>query len=101
MYKIAVIGEPWVVWGFAGLGLSVYPVDKDEEVKELLESINKDYAIIFVTETYEDIVQDKLKLDFKGDFPLLCLIPNNKERKRLGHEAIRELIRRAVGFEIG
>ena len=100
MYKMAVIGESWAVWGFAGLGLSVFPVDKKEEVEELLKSVGEDYAIVFVTEAFWEVVKDRFQSEYRDKFPIICLIPNNKERKNLGREAIREVVKQAVGFEI-
>jgi len=100
MHKMAVIGESWTVLGFAGLGLSIYPVDKKEEAEEILKSVGKNYGIVFVTETFWEMVKDRLQSENRDRFPIICLIPNNKVRRNLGREAIREVIRQAVGFEI-
>lgn len=100
MSKLAIIGESWTVLGFAGLGLSIYPVEKKEEVQETLKSLGKDYAIIFVTETFYEVVADRFQLEHQDRFPIICLIPNHKARKNLGRKIIREVVRKAVGFEI-
>ena len=100
MYKMAVIGEPWAVWGFAALGVSIYPVHTEKEAQDILKVMKGDYGIVFVTETFLKVVEDKFQFEGEERFPKICLIPNHKERRNLGHTVIREVVRRAVGFEI-
>ncbi len=100
MYKMAVIGEPWAVWGFAALGLLIYPVHTEKEVQDILKVTKEEYGIIFVTETFLKIVEEKFQFKGEGRFPKICLIPNHKERRQLGQTVIREVVRKAVGFEI-
>lgn len=100
MYKMAVVGEPWAVWGFAALGLSIYPVRTEKEAQDILETMKENYAIIFVTETFLKVVEDKFQFKGEGRFPKICLIPNHRERRKSGHALIQEVVRRAVGFEI-
>ncbi len=100
MNKMAVIAEPWTAWGFAGLGLSVYPAENEKEAQDIFKSMEEDYAIIFVSETFYQVVKKRFESRLKDKSPLICLIPNNKERKNLGHQIIREVVRQAVGFEI-
>ena len=100
MFKIAVVGEKWSILGFAGLGLSIYPVEKGEDVLSIIDSIDKDYAVIFVTETFFAAVKNRFESAYQESSPLICLIPNHQERQGAGRGIIRELVRKAVGFEI-
>ena len=51
MYKIAVMGDYDSIYGFAALGLDIYPAANRKEAEEKLESLaGKGYGIIYITE---------------------------------------------------
>ena len=51
MYKIAVLGDRDSIYGFAALGLEVFPVPSGEEGARTLRRLSEqDYAVVYVTE---------------------------------------------------
>ena len=50
MYKIAVMGDYDSIYGFASLGLDVYPVTEREEAAKLLRRLSdSEYGVIYIT----------------------------------------------------
>ena len=51
MYKIAVVGDYDSIYGFATLGLDIFPVTSRKEAEERLEHLAASkYGIIYITE---------------------------------------------------
>ena len=51
MYKIAAMGDRDSIYGFASLGLSVFPEDDPQSASHKLKKLAEDgYAVIFITE---------------------------------------------------
>jgi len=51
MYKVAVMGDKDSIYGFAAIGMSVFPVDDVEDAKILLKKLaDGDFGIIYMTE---------------------------------------------------
>ena len=51
MYKIAVVGDYDSIYGFATLGLDIFPVTSRKEAEEKLEHLAASkYGIIYITE---------------------------------------------------
>ncbi|MCH5352551.1 MAG: V-type ATP synthase subunit F, partial [Acutalibacter sp.] len=51
MYRIAVLGDRDSIYGFAALGLDIFPVsDSEAGAKTLRNLAEQDYAVIYVTE---------------------------------------------------
>ena len=51
MYRIAVVGDRDSIYGFASVGLEIFPVDEGREALRTLKNLaDNDYAIIYVTE---------------------------------------------------
>ena len=59
MYKIGVIGDRDSVLGFKAAGLSVFPVENEEDARTSLSAMVKDeFAIIYITEHYAQLLSD-------------------------------------------
>lgn len=51
MYKIAAMGDRDSIYGFASLGLSVFPEDDPQSASHKLKKLAEEgYAVIFITE---------------------------------------------------
>ncbi|HDZ35788.1 MAG TPA: V-type ATP synthase subunit F [Thermococcus sp.] len=99
--KIAVLGDKDTALGFRLAGAhEVYsfedtPLDMERlrnKLKELVE--RDDIGIILITERF---VQ-KIELP-DVTFPIILQVPD-KSGSRLGEEAIKEIVRRAIGVEL-
>ena len=51
MYKIAVVGDYDSIYGFAALGLEIFPVaDRKETEERLIALAESGYGIVYITE---------------------------------------------------
>ena len=101
MYKIAVIGEKDSIIGFSALGFDIFPIDQENAHAEFKRvSTDKDYAIIYLTETfYEELSADIAK--FKDSVtPAVILIPGAGGSLGFGTTALDAAVERAIGANI-
>ena len=51
MYKIAAMGDKDSIYGFASIGLEIFPADEPREAARLLRRLSEEkYAAVFLTE---------------------------------------------------
>ena len=101
MYKIAVLGPYDSIYGFATLGLDIFPVREAKEGAEILKRIaEEEYAIVYITEglaaglTHE-IEQCKEKL-----LPAIILIPGISGNTGEGVQNVKKSVEQAIGSDI-
>ncbi|MCK4244006.1 MAG: hypothetical protein KAX20_00075 [Candidatus Omnitrophica bacterium] len=91
--KIAFIGDRSTILPFSGLGASVFPLEKDDDLKKLKGFNPTQFAIIFVTEETR-----KAKKDFFDKLgEKIVIIPSLKGKRTAQLERIEAAIRRATG----
>lgn len=100
-YQIAVIGDWESVMGFRALGLDTYPVTSVEEAREKIKELAKtDCAVIYLTESLAQEMDDVLAR-YKDELrPAIILIPGREGSMGIGKENIQRAIERAVGADI-
>ncbi|WP_297501004.1 V-type ATP synthase subunit F [Thermococcus sp.] len=99
--KIAVLGDRDTALGFKLAGVhEVYAFDETsldvERLKNKLEELieNGDVGIIFITER----LAQRIELP-DVTIPIILQVPD-KSGSRFGEEALREIVRRAIGVEL-
>ena len=101
MYKIAVLGDYDSIYGFAALGLDVFPQeDPEEAAKKLHELAGGGYAVTYMTEKLAaelDTVTDRYT---ERAFPAIILIPGVSGNTGRGVESVRKSVEQAVGADI-
>lgn len=100
--KMAVLGDPSVISGFAGIGLDVLPLVAEVKAEKLLQEAceSEQYAAIYLT---EDLVpQCKAVIDHYKDQPLPVIVPIPKASgsDSFAGKKLQEAVRRAIGFDI-
>ncbi|MFY9175084.1 MAG: V-type ATP synthase subunit F [Peptococcia bacterium] len=101
MYKIAVIGDRESVLGFMALGFSVFPVTEREEAERTINSLTReDYAVIYITESVMQKVQDTIDLYRDATLPAIIPIPDKEGSLGLGMHNVKRSVERAVGADI-
>ncbi len=82
---------------FNDLGMDVFPVEKDDDFEKAKLKINKDFAVVFVTET----IAEKYNLDdfYSETLPALLVIPGVKSTGK-GLASLKKTIERALGSEL-
>ena len=104
MYKIAVMGDYDSIYGFASLGLTIFPVEDDmaaeEAAKQLHTIIGNGYGIIYITELLADRLADEIARYDGQLMPAIILIPGVKGNTGAGVARVRKTVEQAVGSDI-
>ncbi len=101
MYKIAVIGEKDSIIGFSALGFDIFSVD-DTNAQAVFLSVsgNNEYAIIYLTETYYELLQQDIEKFKDRVTPAVILIPGGSGSLGFGSAALDAAVERAIGTNI-
>ena len=101
MYRIAVLGDKESILGFSAIGMDIYPVYEEEEVKKIIPKlIEENYAIIYITENMSIKSEKYLEKIRKEKIPAIITIPGNTGNLQYGQTRIKELVQKSVGIEI-
>lgn len=101
MYRVAVIGDRDSTYGFGALGLSIFPVEDEEEARKTLRELIKDeYAIIYITEFYAEKLCTLIESQKNNPLPVILSIPGISGNTRNGVARIRKMVEQAVGSDI-
>lgn len=101
MYKIGVIGDKDSIYGFASLGLGIFPCDTQEEAAKTLRDLAKSgYGVIYITEALFELLLDEV--DKYRDLPLPAIIPipGVKGNTGIGMKNVSLSVEKAVGSDI-
>lgn len=101
MYKIAVLGPYDSIYGFATLGLDIFPVSDPEEGKKQLKTLTSaDYAVIYVTEGLAAAMQQEIDKYKEQLLPAIILIPGIAGNTGAGVRGVKKSVEQAVGSDI-
>ena len=101
MYKIAVLGDRDSIYGFAALGLEVFPVsDSEEGAKTLRQLSEQDYAVIYITEALAEQLPGELERCRESLLPAVIPIPGVHGNTGLGINMVKRSVEQAVGSDI-
>ena len=100
MYRTAVMGDKDSIYGFAALGLDIYPEsDAAHAADTLRESSRQHYAVIYITEALASEFRGDRQVQEAGAFPPSTFPASSKHRtgfKRMSAEPWKK----AVGSDI-
>ncbi len=101
MYKIAVMGDRDSIYGFASVGLDIYPVeDHSAAVKTLRSLAEGDYAVIYMPEaTFADLAKEIANYD-DVTVPAIIPVPGVFGNTGLGIGRVKKSVEKAVGSDI-
>lgn len=101
MYKIAVMGDRDSIYGFATLGLDIYPfADPVAAGKKLRELAESDYAVIYITEALAAQLSAEIDHYRSLRLPAIILIPGVSGNTGEGIAAVKRSVEQAVGSDI-
>lgn len=101
MYKIAVLGDRDSIYGFAALGLDVYPVtDSVEGGKKLRQLAEGGYAVIYITEALASDLTRELDHYREQHLPAILPIPGVYGNTGIGLKSVKKSVEQAVGSDI-
>lgn len=101
MYRIAVLGDRDSIYGFAALGLEIFPVsDAESGVRTLRSLAERDYAVIYITESLAKDLEEELERYQESLLPAIILIPGVRGNTGAGLQAVKRSVEQAVGSDI-
>lgn len=101
MHKIAVMGDQESIMGFMALGFAVFAVSSKEEAEKTLTKLAKeDYAVIYMTESVMQQIQEAVDLYKDVTIPAVIPIPGKEGPLGLGMRNVKRSVERAVGADI-
>ena len=101
MYKIAAMGDKDSVYGFASLGITIFPVtDPTEAVRTLRHIADADYGVIYITEQLASQISDEIARYASKPLPAIIPVPGVRGNNGMGIERVSKFVEKAVGSDI-
>ncbi len=101
MYKIAAMGDRDSIYGFAAIGMDVYPVtDAAHAGKQLKTLAESGYAVVYVTEALYAQLSKEEGGHREHSLPAVIPIPGVAGNTGLGVARVRKFVEQAVGSDI-
>ena len=101
MYKIAVLGDRDSIYGFAALGLEIFPVqDKEAGARTLRQLADQGYGVIYITEELAAGMEAEIARYKDALTPAIILIPGKSGSLGIGMANVKKSVERAVGADI-
>lgn len=101
MYRVAVLGDRDSIYGFAALGLDTYPVEEGDDGAKILKSLaDGRYAVIYITEKLQDILEDEIDKYRALKVPAIIPIPGVTGNTGKGMMSVKKSVEQAVGSDI-
>ncbi len=101
MYKIAVMGDYDSIYGFAALGLSVFPAEDEESCRTMLNRlVQSGYGVIYITESKAALVEEEISRYREQRLPAIILIPGISGNTGAGIAQVKKSVEQAVGSDI-
>ena len=103
MYRICVIGDYDSIYGFAALGLTIFPADglSDEEAARTLRNAAEgSFGIIYITESLAARIPGEIRRYQSRTTPAIVLIPGVTGNLGQGILNVKKSVEQAVGSDI-
>ncbi len=101
MYRVAAIGDRDSIYGFAAVGIEIFPTDSSDEAGRLLHRLSvNDYAVIYITEELASSIEDVLDEYKDRAVPIIVPIPGLSGNTGMGMKSVSKSVERAVGSDI-
>lgn len=101
MYKVAVMGDRDSIYGFASLGLSIFPEDDPNNAMHTMRKLSDSgYAVIFITEKLASQITQEIDRYKDLPIPAIIPIPGVSGNTGIGMKAVSSFVERAVGSDI-
>ena len=101
MYKTAVIGDYDSIYGFAAVGLEIFPVDGAGEAKTLIRRLaDSDYAVIYIPEALAAKIPEEIERCQERFLPAVIRIPGVSGNTGEGVQGVRQSVEQAVGADL-
>jgi len=101
MYKIAAMGDKDSIYGFASIGLEIFPVDNPQvAIQTLRKIVDGGYAVVYITEQLATQIESELDRYRSLPIPAIIPIPGITGNTGLGMRNVSKSVEQAVGSDI-
>lgn len=101
MHKVAVMGDRDSVYGFAALGLEVYPLEEAKEAVKILGLLSgSNVAVVYITEALAAKIEPEIESYRLQKLPAIILIPGVSGNTGKGMLNVKKSVEQAVGSDI-
>lgn len=101
MYKIAVLGDRDSIYGFAAVGLDIFPVEDAHTAARTLKQLAEgEYAVIYITENYASQLDSELSRYRERPLPAIIPLPGVSGNTGIGIASVKKSVEQAVGSDI-
>ncbi|MBQ9067025.1 MAG: V-type ATP synthase subunit F [Clostridia bacterium] len=101
MYKIAVIGDKDSIYGFAAVGLEIFPCEEPQEaVRSIRKMAENGYGVIYITEKLASQIDNELDTYRESPLPSIIPIPGTDGNTGMGLRNVSKFVEQAVGSDI-
>ena len=101
MYKAAVMGDRDSIYGFAALGLEIFPETDPVQAAKCLRSLaGGGYAVVYITESLAAQIEEEIDHYRSAPLPAIILIPGLSGNTGKGIGSVRKSVEQAVGSDI-
>jgi len=95
------MGDRDSIYGFAAIGLDIYPVDDVARAGKQLRSLAEGgYAVIYVTEAIVEHIKAEMAFYRDRQLPAILPIPGASGNTGLGMAQAKKYVEQAVGSDI-
>lgn len=98
--KMAIVGDGDGVLAFSAVGIDAYPVNNADEAGDLIKSLSKTYAIIFVTDVIAKEIDEIIKRYVTSTYPIIIPLPSKDGSNGYGMERVKQAMEKALGVDI-
>lgn len=101
MYKVAVLGDRDSIYGFAVLGLDVFPITEPTQAAKTLRHLAENkYAVIYITEELASQLEPEIERLRSRPLPAVIPIPGLHGNTGAGMQSVKKSVEQAVGSDI-
>lgn len=103
MYRIAAMGDRDSIYGFASIGLDIFPApveDPQAAAATLRKLAESDYAVIYMTEGLAAVLEADIDKYRDTRTPAIILIPGVSGNTGAGMRNVGKAVEKAVGSDI-
>ena len=101
MYKIAAVGDKDSIYGFASLGITIFPVDDSAEAAKLIRKLaESEYGVIYITEQLASRISAETERYASMPLPAIIPVPGVRGNTGIGLENVSKFVEKAVGSDI-
>lgn len=104
MYKIAAMGDKDSIYGFASLGLHIFPFDDVDDPSEAAHTLRRlaenGYAVVYITERLASLIETEIDRLSSQPLPAVVLIPGVRGNTGAGLADVSKSVEKAVGSDI-